>query len=53
MMNVKVKDSATDGHDQMSNSIQQVIDAKPFIVIEIKFDKPLIPRKPFETLVDR
>ena len=37
----------------MATSVQQVIDAKPFVVLEIKFEKPLIPRKPFETLVER
>jgi hypothetical protein len=37
----------------MSQSVQQIIDSKSYIVIDIKFDKPLIPRKPFEYLVKK
>jgi hypothetical protein len=45
-----VKDAIPDGHD-LNQSNQNMIDAKSFIVIDLKFEKPLIPRKPFEVLV--
>ena len=48
----KAKDSIADGND-LSQSNQQLLDSKCYIVIDIKFDKPLIPRKPFEYLVKR
>ena len=32
---------------------QQYLDSKSFIMIEIKLDKPIIPRKPFEVLAKR
>lgn len=48
----KGKESNIDPHE-MSQSVQQIIDSKSYIVIDIKFDKPLIPRKPFEFLVKR
>ncbi len=31
----------------------QYLEAKSFIMIEIKLDKPIIPRKPFDILVKR
>lgn len=48
----KQKESVTDAGGE-SQSNQQIIDSKSFIVIDIKFEKPLIPRKPFEQLVNR
>jgi hypothetical protein len=47
-----VKDSAMDAADS-SQSAQHILDSKSYIVIDIKFDKPLIARKPFETLVKK
>lgn len=49
----KARESNVDGNSDISQSIQQIIDSKSFIVIDIKFDKPLIPRKPYEYLVKR
>ena len=46
------RESNIDGHD-ISQSVAQLLEAKSFIVIEIKFDKPLIPRKPFDVLAKR
>lgn len=48
----KTKDANAEGGD-ISQSVQQMIDAKSFIVIDLKFDKPLIPRKPFEVLAKK
>ena len=48
----KARESNIDGND-ISQSVQQILDSKSFIVIDIKFDKPLIPRKPYEYLVKR
>jgi hypothetical protein len=33
--------------------VAQLLEAKSFIVIDIKFEKPIIPRKPFEVLAKR
>ena len=46
------KDSNNDGAE-LSQSAQQILDSKSYIVIDIKFEKPLIPRKPFEVLVKK
>ena len=50
--NKNARESNIDGND-ISQSVQQILDSKSFIVIDIKFDKPLIPRKPYEFLVKR
>ncbi|CAF0849700.1 unnamed protein product [Brachionus calyciflorus] len=50
--NKKARESNADGHD-ISQSVQQIIESKSFILIDIKFDKPLIPRKPFDLLVKK
>jgi hypothetical protein len=47
-----VKDSAMDAADS-TQSAQHILDSKSYIVIDIKFDKPLIARKPFEALVKK
>ena len=46
------RESNADGHD-LSQSVQQILESKSFIVIDIKFDKPLIARKPFDVLAKR
>ena len=51
-MKTKARESNADGHD-VSQSVQQILESKSFIVIDIKFDKPLIPRKTFDYLVKR
>lgn len=48
----KARESMVDGHD-ISQSVQQILDSRSFIVIDLKFDKPLIPRKPLDYLVKR
>ena len=48
----KARESNIDGND-ISQSVQQILDSRSFIVIDLKFDKPLIPRKPYEFLVKR
>ena len=50
--NKKARDSNIDGND-ISQSVQQILDSRSFIVIDIKFDKPLIPRKPYDFLFKR
>lgn len=45
------KDGESEKHDPLDS--QQYIDFKSFIVIDIKFDKPIIPRKPFDLLAKR
>jgi len=37
----------------LSQSVQQSLESKSFIVIDIKFEHPLIPRKPFDNLTKR
>ncbi len=46
------RESNAEGHD-LSQSVQQILESKSFIVIDIKFDKPLIARKPFDQLAKR
>ena len=43
------RESNAEGHD-LSQSVQQILESKSFLVIDIKFDKPLIARKPFDIL---
>jgi hypothetical protein len=48
------KDNANESERQDPNAeSQQYLDSKSFIMIEIKLDKPIIPRKPFEVLAKR
>lgn len=46
------RESNAEGHD-LSQSVQQILESKSFIVIDIKFDKPLIARKPFDQLAKK
>lgn len=46
------RESNAEGHD-LSQSVQQILESKSFLVIDIKFDKPLIDRKPFDILAKR
>lgn len=48
----KQKESIADANSE-NQSIQQLVDSKSYIVIDIKLEKPLIPRKPFEQLATR
>lgn len=49
---IKARESNIEAHD-ISNSVQQIIDSKSFVVIDIKFDKPLIPRKTMDFLAKK
>ena len=46
------KDNESEKSDPNSES-QQYVDFKSFIVLDIKLDKPIIPRKPFDVLAKR
>ena len=49
---LKAKENDSEKAEPNSES-QQYLDAKSFIMLEIKLDKPIIPRKPFELLAKR
>jgi hypothetical protein len=50
--NKKARESIVEGYE-LSQSVQQSLESKSFIVIDIKFEHPLIPRKPFDYLTKR